>query len=101
MSSLNVRTDPWVAFPSPETTIAELTQALVAFPDLRLQVGEDLDVSLVLAHRRATPPKTDELAQAMFGDEGLVSTEHSGIHELPDVADLFDAEAQDRNAEGA
>jgi hypothetical protein len=100
VSSLNVRTEPWVAMPSPDTTIGQISQALVAFPDLRILVGDDLDVTLVLAHRRATPPPTDDLAQAMFGDDaGLVSTEHTGEHAKLELA--FDVEAADRNAEGA
>lgn len=99
MSSLNVRTEPWAAFPSPATTIGEITQALVAFPDLRVHVGDDLDVTLVLAHRRGTPPSADDLAIAMFGDVGLVSTEETGERRRLELA--FDAEAADRNAEGA
>lgn len=102
MSSLTVTTEPWVALPSPETTIAEISQALIAFPDLRIHVGDELDVSLVLAHRRATPPRGVDLAEAMFGSDPdlLVAVEHSGVHELASIEEMFDVEAQDRNAEG-
>lgn len=101
MSSLNIRAEPWAAFPSPDTTLEQLTAALVAFPDLRIRIGTEFDVTLVLAHRRGTPPTADDLATAMFGgtDPELMVIEETGEHERLELA--FDSEAQDRNAEGA
>ena len=47
------------------------------------------------------PPATDELARMIYGDRAdLIVAEASGVFELPDFEDLFDLEAQDRNAEG-
>ena len=101
MSSLNIRAEPWAAFPSPDTNLEQLTAALVAFPDLRIQIGDQFDVYLVLAHRRGSPPTADDLATAMFGgaDPELLVIEETGEREALELA--FDSEAQDRNAEGA
>lgn len=116
MSSLNVDAwpQPWRAYPGPETTIAQITNALVAFPDLALAIDEkDFSISFVVPQdgpgRLARPPETEELAAALFGDdEELIVAEDTGtfprsVMDLPGVDDdleAFDAEARDRNAEG-
>lgn len=100
MSSLNVRLEPWAAFPSKDTTILQLENGLRRFPDLRIQVDAELEVSLVIARPGATPPATDELASAIYaGDAELIVSEDTGAFELPDIADLYDQEAKDRHFE--
>lgn len=101
MSSLEIRNDPWAAIPSDDTTIGQLAEAVHAF-DLEVLVSDDLEVSLqMLPDDDRDPPATDELARMIYGDRAdLIVAEASGVFELPDFEDLFDAEAQDRNAEG-
>jgi len=102
VSSLEIRNDPWAAIPSDDTTIGQLAEAVHAF-DLEVLVSDDLEVSLqMLPDDDRDPPATDELARMIYGEQGrdLIVSEKSGVFELPDFEDLFDAEAQDRNAEG-
>lgn len=101
MSSLNIdKTEGgWIAYPSPDTTIAQLAMALGTFPEIKIERGENDDIYFVLAHRRATPPTAEALAAAMyFDDKELIVSEDTGQHR---VAESFDSEAKDRNAEGA
>jgi hypothetical protein len=102
VSSLTVTTEPWVALPSPDTTLEQLSDALKAFPNLRINLGPEFDVSLVVAKLHgAEPPPTDALAGAMYGDADpeLLVAEETGEH-LRLVEESFDQEAKDRNAEG-
>lgn len=103
MSSLNIaRTPHWRAYPSPETTIGQITKAIARFPDLRIEIGPEFDLCLVIARLGAFPPDTDELATVLYGDdETLITSEDSGVFELPEIDELFDQEARDRNADPA
>lgn len=94
MSSLNVIASPWRALPSPDTTLEQLSAALVRFPDLRIEIGPAFDVTLVIAKLGAMPPATDKLADAMFGDENDATTiEESGVFQT------LDFEIRDRHFE--
>lgn len=101
MSSLNVSLDPagWRAYPSPDTSIAQLAMALGTFPEIQIERGENDDIYFVLAHASATPPTADAIAAAMYSDdEELIVSSDTGEHR---VADCYEQEAKDRNAEGA
>ena len=101
MSSLEIRKDPWAAFPSNDTTLAQVAVAMTMF-DLEVLVDDELVVRLVqVPGTDREPPSTEELAQALYyADEDLIVAEESGVFELPEFEDLFDAEARDRHAEG-
>lgn len=103
---------PWRAHPGPDTTIAELESAL-SLLKLDLVRTTDDDVLLVQTQEAIRdgelPPDTEELAAIMFGMSADQATlvEETGAFTKPTVeefedqaADSFDAEAQDRNAEG-
>jgi len=64
---------PWRAYPSPETTVAELERAI---NDLDLELvndGETLEIYLTQGRRR-TPPAIEDLARVMFGDQSDEAT---------------------------
>lgn len=109
---------PWRAHPGPETTMSELEAAisLLKLDILRTTDDEILLVQTAEAIRDGVPPpSTGELAVTMFGDDvdEAILVEDTGTFELPaiedllepymdgeEVAELIDAEARDRNAEG-
>ena len=100
MSNLNVRKKPWAAFPSSDTTLAQLAPAILEF---NLEVDTTTDLEVYLRRRRgddSPPPSTDELALAMYGgaDPELLVAEETGAHER--LAESFDLEAKDRHNEG-
>jgi len=100
VSSLTVRKKPWAAFPSCDTTVAQIAPAILEF-NLAVDVTADLVVYL---KRRdgdnSPPPSTDELALAMYGedDHDLLVAEETGEHQRLEQA--FEAEAKDRHEEG-
>jgi hypothetical protein len=100
MSSLNVRTEPWAAFPSADTTIAQLAPAVLEF-NLEVDVTTDLDVYLKRRDGDNSPPPTmEELGVAMFGEgHNAILVTETGTHRR--LEDSFDEEAADRNAEPA
>jgi hypothetical protein len=105
VSSLNIRTEPWAAFPSADTTVAQLAPAILEF-NLEVDVTTDLDVYL---KRRdgdnSPPPNMEELGASMFGEgHNAILVTESGIRKAPTVEeleDLYDEEAAERNAEPA
>ena len=104
MSELNITPKPWRAYPSKDTTLRQLEAAILAFPELVLDVAPiTFEISLKLGFDE-DPPPTDELAAVLYPeDENLIVSE-TGTFPRMKPADAieksFDAEAQDRNAEG-
>ena len=75
---------PWMATPSPATTIAELERAVHVFPTLEVRQVDDM-VVLVPAFPMHDKPSVAELARAMFGaDHTAVLVTESGVHRTLD-----------------
>ncbi len=104
MSELNVTPNPWRAFPSQDTTIRQLQAAIEAFPELVLDVARvTFEISFELDFGHDKPPPSDELAAVLYPeDENLIVSETGTFPRMkPEAIEKsFDAEAQDRNAEG-
>ncbi len=93
---------PWRANPSPDTTMEELEAALSMF---QLDIARTTDDEIILvqtaqAIRDGAPgPGMEELGRAMFGpDNNAILVTETG--KFPKLEAAFEAEAQDRNAEG-
>lgn len=107
MSSLTIQPKvgrlPWRACPSEDTTVGELEAAISMFQldILRTTDDEILIVQTDQAIRDgADPPAMDELGRAMFGpDHNAILVTETGQHRR--LEESFEAEAQDRNAEGS
>ena len=102
MSSLNVKRteETWEAIPSLDTTVGALAAAVNEF-GLEVVIRLDGSVSLVLPQLPGdAPPTTEALVAVMFGDDDpdLLVSEETGT--FPRLEESFEAEAQDRNAEG-
>ena len=100
VSSLNVKTEPWAAYPSPDTTLAQLAPAIL---ECELEVDGTTDLTVYLKRRDgddSPPPNLEELGRALFGEDhnAILVTEYTGEHRRLDEA--FEAEAKDRHAEG-
>lgn len=96
MSSLNVTPSPWRAYPGPETTIAQLTAAIMAFPQLVIDVAPvTMEISLSVDFQADPPPTTADLAAVMFPDDDELITSEDTVAGLR----ALDQEAQDRHAE--
>jgi hypothetical protein len=77
-----------MATPSPATTIAELEQAIRAFPNLEVRQLDNM-VVLVTAFRDWEKPTADELARAMFGpDNDAVLVTETGARKIIDEDSL-------------
>ncbi len=108
MSELNVTPKPWRAYPSKDTTLRQLEAAILAFPELVLDVAPiTFEISLKLGFDE-DPPPTDELAAVLYPlDENLIVSETGTFPALEArkeriaIEKSFEAEAADRNAEGA
>lgn len=95
MSSLNVAPTPWRAYPGPETTIAQLTAAITAFPQLVIDVAPvTMEISLSVDFAGDAPPSAEDLAAVMFpNDDELI------VSETGNFARLVEEEANDRHFE--
>lgn len=90
-----MRREPWAAFPSEDTTVAQLGH-VVQILGLEVQVRNDGTVFLVQsALDPMDPPPAEVVAHLLYGDDHeLIVTEDTGTFEA------FDQEARDRHAEG-
>lgn len=94
-----MRTSPWAAYPSPDTTLAQLAPAVLEF-ELEVDVTTDLIVYLKRRDGDKNPPPTmEELGRAMFGeDHNAILVTETGEHRR--LEEAFEAEAKDRHEEG-
>ncbi len=99
VSSLTVRADPWRAYPSPDTTLAQLAPAVLEF-ELEVDVTTDLIVYLKRRDGDKNPtPTMEELGKAMFGEgHNAILVTETGAHRR--LEESFDDEARDRHEEG-
>ncbi len=95
---------PWRAHPSEDTTVGELEAAISLF-DLDILRTTDDEILIVQTDQAirdgAEPPAMEELGRAMFGPDhnAILVTESTARSRR--LEESFEAEAQDRNAEGA
>jgi len=85
--------DTWKAFPSPETTVAELQLAIDGGFGLEVSVWDGEGVVLIAApwaeaDPNWTPPKVEDLARVMFDDPNPTLVIESGVHRTLDEETL-------------